>query len=282
MGKACERCNYWLNQGAMMARGLWIVMVAAVIGLAANETWAEEFPDKWAVRAGGFLVRNYDTTIRLDSAGLPVGATIDFSDTLGGEVSANVARFDAYYRFNPRHRLDASYYSIHRRGSRVLDVDIQFGDQSFSFNDVVNSEIDTGVVKVGYTHSFYHNEEVELGVSVGLHTSAVRASLSDSGGQSEAENVTAPLPVIGFLMEYHITPRWTSKVSAQYFFFNAFGLRGLQTDAILATEYRFTRHFGAGIGLNHYANGLEYEGDNVVLTERSAFTGFLAYVSASF
>ncbi|MFZ5876572.1 MAG: hypothetical protein ACOYXU_09200 [Nitrospirota bacterium] len=265
-----------------MRKGVCAAIVAVVIGLGANVTWAEEFPDGWALRVGGFLVRNYDTTIRLDAAGQPLGATIDFGDTLGGEASANVARVDGYYRFSPKHRLDASYYRVQRQGSRRLDVDIQWGDQSFLINDVVDSEIDSGVVKLGYTYSFYHNDDVELGVSAGLHTSIVRASLSSTTGQSEAESVTAPLPVVGFLMDYHITPRWTTKLSAQYFFFSAFGIRGLLTDAILATEYRFTRHLGAGIGLNHYANGVEYEGDNAVLTERSAFTGFLAYVSASY
>jgi hypothetical protein len=257
-------------------------MVAAAIGLTANQTFAEEFPDRMALRVGGFMVRNFDTTFRLDSTGSPLGATIDFGDTLGGEASANVARVDGYYRFNPKHRVDVSYYNVRRQGSRTLDVDIQFGDESFSINDMVDSEIKTGVLKLGYTYSFYHNDDVELGVSLGLHTSIVRVSLASSTGQSEADSVTAPLPVVGFLMEYHITPRWTSKVTAQYFFFNGFGFRGLLTDAILATEYRFTKHFGAGIGLNHYANGLEYEGDNVVLTERSAFTGLLAYVSTSF
>ncbi|MEW6683500.1 MAG: hypothetical protein AB1451_11360 [Nitrospirota bacterium] len=264
-----------------MARGLWIVVVA-VIGLAANETWAEEVPDTWMLRAGGFLVRNYDTTLRLDAVGAPVGTTIDFGDTLGGDSSANVARVDGYYRFNPRHRVDASYYRIQREGVRDLDLTIQWGDESFAVNDVINSEIDTGVVKLGYTYSFYHNDDVELGVSAGFYTSLVRVALSDSTGQSEAESVTAPLPVFGFLMDYHITPRWTAKVSAQYFFFNAFNMRGQLTDALIATEYRFTEHFGVGLGINHYANGLELEGDDALLLERSNYRGFLAYLSMYF
>jgi hypothetical protein len=266
----------------MMARGLWIVMIAAVIGLGANNTWAEEFPDKWAVRAGGFLVRNFDTTIRLDAKGAPVGTSIDFGDTLGGDLEVAVARVDGYYRFNPRHRLDLSYYRIERKGSRFVNVDIQWGDQSFSANDLFESEIDTGVLKLGYTYSFYHNDDVELGVSAGLHTSSMRASLSNSSGQSQAESITAPLPVVGFLMDYHITPRWTAKLSTQYFAIDVWKVRGLLSDTLVATEYRFTRHLGAGLGFNHYGTGLELEGDNAVLTERSSFRGFLAYVSASF
>ena len=266
-----------------MPKSIVVVMVAAVIGLVASETWADDLPDRFALRVGGFLVRNYETTFRLDSNGAPVGTTIDFGNTLGGDSSANVARVDSYYRFSPKHRLDVSYYRVRRTGSRTLDVTIQWGDQPpFAINDVVNSEIETGILKLGYTYSFYHNEDVELGVSAGLHTSILRASLSGSAGQSEAESVTAPLPVIGFLMDYHISPRWTTKVSAQYFFINAFGAQGMLTDAIVATEYRFTRHVGAGVGLNHYENGVRYEGDNVTLTERSAFTGFLGYVSSYF
>ena len=265
-----------------MARGLWVVMVAAVIGLGANTAWAEELPDTWMVRAGGFLVRNYDTTIRLDAKGAPVGTSIDFGDTLGGESSASVARVDAYYRFNPRHRLDLSYYRISRKGSRDLDVTIQWGDEVFAINDVIKSELDTGVLKLGYTYSFYHNDDVELGVSAGLHTSIMRASLSDSSGESQAESITAPLPVFGFLMEYHINPRWTAHLSTQYFAIDVWKVRGLLSDTLLATEYRFTQHLGAGLGFNHYGTAVELEGDNAVLTERSSFRGFLAYVSAYF
>jgi hypothetical protein len=266
----------------MMARGLWIVMVAAVIGLGANDAWAEEFPDTWALRVGGFVVNNYNTTIRLDAKGAPVGTSIDFGDTLGGDSSATVARVDGYYRFNPRHRLDLSYYRIQREGSRALDIEIKWGDQIFAINDVVTSELDTGVIKLGYTYSFYHNDDVELGVSAGLHTSIMRASLSDSSGVSQAETITAPLPVFGFLMDYHITPRWTAKLSTQYFAIDVWKVRGLLADTLLATEYRFTRHLGAGLGFNHYGTAVELEGENAVLTERSGFRGFLAYVSASF
>lgn len=265
-----------------MARRWVLVIAVAAIGLAANQARAEDYPDRLSIRVGGFLVRNFDTTMRLDATGAPVGTTIDFGNTLGGDSSANVVRVDGYYRFTPKHRIDVSYYRIQREGSRFLDLDIQWGDQNFTANGQFDSEIDTGTLKLGYTYSFYHNDDVELGVSVGLHTSILRASLTSPTGQSEAESVTAPLPVIGFMMDYHITPRWTTKLSAQYFAFNGLGFRGLLTDAVLATEYRLTRHLGAGIGLNHYANGMEYEGDNVVLTERSAYTGFLAYLSMSF
>ena len=265
-----------------ITKRLYILVVVLAIALTATEVRAEEFPDQWMLRVGGFLVRNYDTTVRLDSTGAPLGTSIDFADTLGGDVTANVVRVDGYYRFNPKHRLDAAYYRIQRQGSRRLDVNIQWGDQNFAINDVVNSELDTGILKLAYTYSFYHNDDVELGMSFGLHTSILRASLSSSGGQSQAEGVTAPLPVIGFLMDYHITPRWTTKLSAEYFFFNAFGVTGLLTDTLLATEYRLNRHLGVGLGLNHYANGLEIEGDKAVLLERSNYRGFLGYLAGYF
>jgi hypothetical protein len=257
-------------------------VVAAVVGLATIDAWAEELPDQWAFRAGGFFVRNYETTLRLDSTGLPLGTTVDFGDTLGGDSTANVFRLDGYYRFNPRHRMDMSYYRIERKGSRAIDAEIRWGDEIFVVNDVIATEIDSGVLKLGYTYSFYHNDDVELGLSAGLHASILRASMSDSSGVAEAESVTAPLPVFGFLVEYHIKPRWTAKVASEFFFIDVFGIRGALTDSLIVTEYRFTRHLGAGIGLNHFGNALQFEGDNLVLSMRGAFTGLLAYLSASF
>ena len=259
-----------------------VLTVAAVMGFWAGPAFAEELPDKWMLRVGGFLVRNYDTTFRLDAKGAPLGTTIDFGDTLGGDLTVAVVRLDSYYRFNPRHRLDLSYYRIQRKGSRFVDVAIDWGDQSFAVNDLIDSELDTGVLNLGYTYSFYHNDDVELAVSAGLYTSIIRVSLSNSSGQAQAESITAPLPVIGFLMDYHITRRWTVKLSTQYFALDVWKVKGLLSDALIATEYRFTRHLGAGLALNHYGNAVQLEGENAILTERSSFRGFLAYVSAYF
>ncbi len=47
-------------------------------------------PDTFMLRLGGYAINSANTVMRLDSANAPVGAYIDFHDTLGGETRTTV------------------------------------------------------------------------------------------------------------------------------------------------------------------------------------------------
>jgi hypothetical protein len=114
-------------------------VVAALVGLAAIDAWAEELPDQWAFRAGGFFVRNYETTLRLDSTGLPLGTTVDFGDPRR-RLDRQRLRLTGTI-VNPRHRMDMSYYRIERKGLRA-DAEIDGVTRSL-WSTMIATEIDS-------------------------------------------------------------------------------------------------------------------------------------------
>ena len=80
-----------------------------------DESVGVAFPDKYMIRLGSYIVDGSDTTFSVSSDFGGLGTVIDYSRDLGGESRVTIPRIDAYYRFNPRHRIDFTAFSIDRR-----------------------------------------------------------------------------------------------------------------------------------------------------------------------
>ncbi len=51
-----------------------------------------------------------------------LGTVIDYQRDFGGESGDTIPRIDAYYRFNEKHRIDFTSFSIDRNGTRTLEL----------------------------------------------------------------------------------------------------------------------------------------------------------------
>jgi hypothetical protein len=98
-----------------------------------------------------------------------LGTVIDYSRDLGGESRDTIPRVDAYYRFNARHRIDFTSFSIDRAGSRTLSIDVTIDDQPYNVNETLNSDIKYTLYRLGYGYSFYHSSKAELTLTAGLN-----------------------------------------------------------------------------------------------------------------
>jgi hypothetical protein len=271
----------------MRHSGRWacVCMVAMVVLLSAPAWAAEELlPDGFMLRFGGYSVSNAETIMRLDANNVPVGAYIDFGETLGGTSSTTVARLDGLYRFNDKHGLGFSWYTLKFTGSRDLSVDINWGDLAITAGSHVDSELKFDVYKLNYQYSLFHNKEAELGVLAGLHIMRVSAGISATGiGESKAEAITAPLPVFGFYADYNFTPRFSAFYNYQFFFVNYQDkIKGGLGDFMLGTEYRLFRNFALGAAYNRFALQLDAKGDATTLNVKTSWNGGMLYGSLYF
>jgi hypothetical protein len=114
---------------------------------------ADPGSERASISLGAFLT-DRDTNGRLDSDTLGLGTVIDAEDDHGLDSSDIVLRLDAYYRFNPRHRIDFSVFDLSRDATATIDESIQFGDEIFDINSTISSEYDLTVYKAAYTYSF--------------------------------------------------------------------------------------------------------------------------------
>ena len=246
--------------------------------MAEDEAPVKVFPDRWMIRAGAYIVNSANTKVSLASP-LGLGAIIDYQKDLGGEDSDTIPRIDAYYRFNERHRIDFTSFSIDRQGVRTLSVDLDIGDETFFANETVFSEIKYTLYKVGYGYSFYHSPKTELTFTAGLNITEYDLKFATSDGSTtESAGLTVPLPVIGLRMGYAITPRWSVLYLSEAFFFNYEDVfKGAIINFELNTEYRLFKHFALGAGIARIGVDAEVDDDDWSGTVTDGYNGFNVY-----
>ena len=237
------------------------------------------FPDKIMLRSGAYFVDGTRTQFSINSTTGGLGTTLDYSKDLGGEKRETIPRLDAYYRFNDRHRIDFTSFSINRDGVRELAVDppLQIGDETFT-GETLNSSIKYTLYKLGYVYSFYHSPKVELGISAGLNITSYDMDFSNAAGdKAEAVGITAPLPVFGLRMKYMITPEWSIGYLVETFAIEIDNFRGSLFNYELNTEYRLLKNFSLGIGLARLGMNVEVDEDDWRGTVSDSYRGFTAF-----
>ena len=266
-----------------------LISAMAMIGLcvaseavfAVEEASTKAFPDKYMIRAGAYIVDGSRTQFSLNSSDAGgLGTTNDYSKDLGGDSRETIPRIDAYYRFNDRHRMDFTAFSINREGTRVLAIDppINIGDEDFS-GGAINSSIEYTLYKLGYSYSFYHSPEVELSISAGLNITSYDLEFSNAGGDKrEAVGVTVPLPVFGLRMGYAITPKWSIQYLAESFAIDIDDtLRGNLFSYEISTEYRLFKNFAIGAGIARLGLDVEVEDEDWRGAVSDSYRGFTAF-----
>lgn len=264
-----------------------VIAVLALCGAGLAEAAEGPPPDTLSLRLGGYNVRNADTIVRRDSANFPAGAYIDFDETLGGETSATVFRFDGLYRFNQHHALGFSWYSMNFSGSRVADKDIIWGDQTYPVNFQLDSKLQFDVYKLNYRYSLHNDDKVELGALFGFHVLKTVVSLNGfaSGGavQSNSESVTAPLPVFGLFARYNFTRDLSAYYNYQWFFINYEDtVKGGLQDFILGLEYRLVENVSLGFAYNRFGMRLKAKDDSTTTYLDTDWNGGMLYAGLHF
>ena len=243
-------------------RGLFAgTLLLGVPSMAQAEGEAEELPDRFMIRGGWNFVFNADTTFQVNG-GSGIGSTVDFAKTLNGQRSDNLWRIDTMYRFNPRHSVGFSYYDVRRKGLRRLDASLTIDDTTYTAGGDIYSEINIGLYRFLYNYSFHHDEKVELAAQAGLYFADISMRLSGNltcGGAatcgtpvagSAKTSLVAPLPTLGFLVNYHFTPKLTGQANFNWFYVESGSFKGAMSEMYMGLEYRLFKNFGLGAAYN--------------------------------
>lgn len=238
------------------------MLTTSVIAAEADDS-AVAFPDKYMIRLGAYVVDGSDTQFSVSSDVLGLGTVIDYQRDFGGDSGETIPRIDAYYRFNERHRIDFTSFSIERTGSRTLAIDppIIIGDEDFS-GGTINSDIKYTLYKLGYAYSFYHSPKVELSLSAGLNITSYDLKFDDGTNKVESADVTAPLPMFGLRMRYAITSKWSAEFVSEAFFIDIEDtFSGSLVSYELTTEYKLFKQFAIGAGIARLGANVDVSDD---------------------
>jgi len=254
------------------------MLTTSVIAAEADDS-AVAFPDKYMVRLGAYVIDDSNTQFSVSSNVAGMGTVIDYQRDFGGESGDTIPRIDAYYRFNEKHRIDFTSFSIDRNGTRTLAIDppIIIGDEDFS-GGTINSEIKYTLYKVGYAYSFYHSPKVELSLSAGLNITSYDLKFNDGTNKVESADVTAPLPMFGLRMGYAITPKWSVEYVSEAFFIDIEDtLSGSLVSYELSTEYKLFKQFAIGAGLARLSTNVEINDDGWKGSVSDSYRGYRVF-----
>ncbi|MCP4769283.1 MAG: hypothetical protein GY875_23875 [Gammaproteobacteria bacterium] len=251
--------------------------------LAANIADDVAFPEKFMFRVANYQIDSADTKITVfNNQGL--GAGYSFSRDLGGDDSATVPRIDMYYRFNERHRIEFSTFSMDRDGTKILELEVDIEDQTFSIGEQLTSDISYELYRLGYSYSFFHSDRVELAVSVGLNITKYEFDFeNEDGTKTSKSDATAPLPMFGLRVGYAINSDWSVHYLAESFFIEIEDtFKGSLLNNEVNLQYRFLDNFLVGGGITHVGTDLNASDSDWKGGVNDSYSGYLLFAGFYF
>jgi hypothetical protein len=260
-----------------------LLALAAVVTPAA----AQDVPvnpaltDRFTFAVGAFYPKT-TTEVRIDSTRLGVGAGIQLEDSLGMESRKAVPNLGVRWRFAERFRVEMEYFALNRSGERVIDRDLQIGDQVFAANSNVTSSFDFFDLRVSAGYSFFKRTDKEVGVGLGLHMAGYDISFTSNATGTSQEDVLAPLPVVSLYGQFALTDRWAVGGRIDRFSLSYENFDGKLTSLGLDVTYQPFRHVGFGLAYRTLFISLEAEKNSRTLKFEQSFDGPLLFMTASF
>ena len=237
------QCSKHLLCGALVVA----LMVNAAPAIADEDD--DDF-NRFGISIGVFLT-DRESKSRLNGSLGETGTIIDLEGDLGLDSSDTVFRFDGYYRFNEKHRIDLSAFDLSRSKTRVIDEEFEWGDTIYPIDATVKGEFGLAIYKLAYTWSFMRRDKGYLGLTAGLYIASFKTSLRVVDlGAIESDTVTAPLPVFGLRGEYALSDKFTFRGSAEIFAIEYEEYNGSLYDLYAGVDYQLFEHTAIGLGIN--------------------------------
>ena len=278
-----------------------ILMLGSTPPIKAEETKAEEkkaeekkaeekteapFHDKLMIRGGWAYVFGATANVAVGGPVLGVGTNVDFTQTLGGDTSTDAFRIDALYRFNERHAIGFSWYRVGLSGDKNLNQSIQIRDNVIEAGAATQTSLSFNTYRLLYNYSFYRNDKVELAVSPGLYMMKTNFNFAGQGTINNTpgsvvivnQQLTVPLPSIGLVANYNITPKLQFQSRYDVFYLSIGNYAGSMFEFYAGLEYRIVQHFAMGAAYDRLQADLRGNGHEGFSAD---FSYNLAYVYAT-
>ena len=275
----------------------FLIMLVLVLGLFSPCAFAHDPSEdeprdprsyrEGSLRLGAFWIGQFDSSIVARADNFPLGIYIDLSRELGLSDSVTVPRANFSYRFSRRHQLNLEYFRIRRTKQHEFGRVIEIGDIEFPIGVRINIESVSRIYKASYTWIFYDRDKVRLGATFGLNVIDFELGLTvdaiNIGDDivSERTAQTAPLPVFGLRLNYRATEKLNLLIAADTLLVEIGSYGGTYLDSYALVEWRFSKRFSAGGGLNFLNLELDYDQD-LIAELRHSYRGVTAFFGIHF
>lgn len=208
---------------------------------------------------GGGATSEFDTNVRVDpDDGASEGTLVNVERDLGLADSRSVTRFDLQWRPFARHELAVSHFSAPRRGFAFIDREIVFRDEVYPVQALVTTKFDLDYWSATYTYWARRSERDGFGLSVGLATLAMDASVTAERPATtftvtQFAETEVPVALGGVQGRIAFTPRVLGEASVAALprvTIEDYTGRALTASARL--EFRPVRWVGVGAGYSYF------------------------------
>jgi hypothetical protein len=212
---------------------------------------------------GGFIA-DVNSDVRLGLEGTGTGIDVNLEEALGLETTSSVFRVGATYRFGKsrRHQAEFSWFKMDRSAGKTLGRDVVVDNVTYPIGTTVDSFLDLQIYKAAYNYSFLQDDRINLAAGIGVFVMPIKYGVSASGIGATAEDITAPLPVIGLRADFALTPKWFLRASTDVFYLKVGDFKGAVWDSMTAVEYKPWKNFGLGLAANQFKLGIEAQGSD--------------------
>lgn len=204
--------------------------------------------------SAGAFASYFHTTLRADSEERGVGTEIDLEEDLGFDTRKFDFRTGGYLRLGRRHRIGFGYFSLSRNSNKVLDEEIDFGDETFPVDAEVNADFETQFAQLGYNFSFLAREKVEAAVGLGLSAMFTQAGIAavgsvgdeDIDALQERKSTALPIAALGLSAGWAPLPRLIVRGGIGGLYVKISTIEAAVGNADIGAEYYLVRNFGLG------------------------------------
>ncbi len=240
------------------------------------------FSDRFIFEFGGFYARS-GTQASLSGSGGGAGVVVDFEDTLGLDERSLTGIGGFTWRMTERWRLEVEYFGLNRNATRTLATQVEWGDQIFTAGTTVDASYNFYDTRISAGYSFFKRRDKELGIGLGLHVAGIKASIeTTAGGNAEATDVLAPLPVLNFYGMFALTDEWAVRMRMDWLSLTYGDYSGDIRNTAIDVLYQPYRHVGFGFGMRNLMLDVKIEDPNWTGKARTVYSGPAAFMTVSF
>ena len=268
--------------------------LGAFLSVLATPAWPV-FDERYELSFGGSIT-DFDTKIRVNSQNNAIDAEIDFEEGLGFDNQVRLGWINGKWRIAERHRLSLVYVPLRRTSLLTATNDLSIDGNVIKSGAFISASAKTHVFDIEYIYSFFKRPNWEIGFSAGIYWMNSLVEVAAAGdiiveGTDQAEfyadfesnqRLIAPLPLIGLTASYAFNPKWKAHGTARYLDVVISDIDGRILNLNLSTEYYFTRHVGAGVGLTSFDVSVRQNGVVFLNTLTYEYVGLQAYLTLKY
>jgi hypothetical protein len=278
-GSRCSREDIFRFGSAALA----LAAILAATPLAAQTPLASLY-DKYQFDLSATTVI-LNANIRIDANDVPgEGTEVDAEDDLGLPKTRFQPRGSFRWRPWHSHEFEAGYQFARRDGERLLERDINFGDNTYEAGLQVDTELNTDNLFLNYRWALIAKERSQYGVAVGLGVIFLDVGIDATANVNESEgnvegtkSFKAPVGSLGLYGRWLAGDRWFFQADARYIQVSISRLDAKVAEAGGSARYFIKRWVGVELGYALSAVELDIGPRTRKTGESGIFSGRVEY-----